>query len=102
MRQVTDLPVFGVGRIKDPWQAEQILADGHADMIGMVREQIAEPFFAEKARAGKVENIRLCISCNQECIGRAGLNLDIGCIENPATGYERQFGRGTLLKTAQT
>jgi len=101
MRQVTDLPVFGVGRIKDPWQAEQILADGHADMIGMVREQIAEPFFAEKARAGKTENIRLCISCNQECIGRAGLNLDIGCIENPATGYERQFGRGTLLRTTK-
>lgn len=101
LRQVTDLPVFGVGRIKDPLQAEQILADGHADMIGMVREQIAEPFFAEKAKTGKTENIRLCISCNQECIGRAGLNLDIGCIENPATGYELQFGRGTLLKTTQ-
>lgn len=100
LRQITNLPVFGVGRIKDPLQAEQILADGHADMIGMVREQIAEPFFAEKARTGKMETIRLCISCNQECIGRAGLNLDIGCIENPATGYEQQLGRGTLLKTA--
>jgi 2,4-dienoyl-CoA reductase (NADPH2) len=101
LRRITDLPVFGVGRIKDPLQAEQILADGHADMIGMVREQIAEPFFAEKAAAGKVESIRLCISCNQECIGRAGLNLDIGCIENPATGYERELGRGTLLRAAR-
>lgn len=97
LRQITELPVFGVGRIKDPLQAEQILAEGHADMIGMVREQIAEPFFAAKARAGQIENIRLCISCNQECIGRAGLNLDIGCIENPATGYERELGRDTLL-----
>ncbi len=99
LRQITELPVFGVGRIKDPLQAEQILADGHADMIGMVREQIAEPFFAEKARAGRVENIRLCISCNQECIGRAGLNLEIGCIENPATGHELELGRGTLPLT---
>ncbi len=101
LRQITDLPVFGVGRIKDPLQAEQILAEGHADMIGMVREQIAEPFFAEKARTGKIDTIRLCISCNQECIGRAGLNLDLGCIENPATGYERQLGRGTLIKLSR-
>ncbi len=101
LRQITDRPVFGVGRIKDPHQAEQILADGHADMIGMVREQIAEPYFAEKARSGKLDTIRLCISCNQECIGRAGLNLDIGCIENPATGYEHELGRGTLIKTSR-
>jgi len=101
LRQITDRPVFGVGRIKDPLQAEQILADGHADMIGMVREQIAEPYFAEKARSGKLDTIRLCISCNQECIGRAGLNLDIGCIENPATGYERELGRGTIIKTSR-
>jgi len=91
LREVTDLPVVGVGRIKDPIQAEQVLRDGVCDLIGMVRQQIAEPETARKAREGRQEEIRLCISCNQDCIGREGLNLEIGCIENPATGHEREF-----------
>jgi mycofactocin system FadH/OYE family oxidoreductase 2 len=92
LRQVTELPVVGVGRIKDPVQAERVLAGGACDLVGMVRQQIADPHTALKARQGRVEEIRLCISCNQECIGREGLNLDLGCIENPATGHERKLG----------
>jgi mycofactocin system FadH/OYE family oxidoreductase 2 len=91
LREVTDLPVIGVGRIKDPVQAEQVLAAGQCDLVGMVRQQIADPETARKAREGRVEEIRLCISCNQECIGREGLNLEIGCIENPATGHELEL-----------
>jgi len=94
LREVTDLPVVGVGRIKDPVQAEQVLSSGVCDLIGMVRQQIAEPETARKAREGRSEEIRLCISCNQDCIGREGLNLEIGCIENPATGHERLFPPG--------
>ncbi|HXM58771.1 MAG TPA: mycofactocin system FadH/OYE family oxidoreductase 2 [Candidatus Dormibacteraeota bacterium] len=93
LREVTDLPVVGIGRVKDPHQAEQALADGVCDLVGMVRQQIAEPETARKAREGRVEEIRLCISCNQDCIGREGLNLEIGCIENPAAGHERELGR---------
>jgi mycofactocin system FadH/OYE family oxidoreductase 2 len=89
LREVTSLPVIGVGRIKDPAQAERALAAGQCDLVGMVRQQIADPETARKAREGRVEEIRLCISCNQECIGREGLNLEIGCIENPAAGHER-------------
>jgi 2,4-dienoyl-CoA reductase (NADPH2) len=91
LREVTDLPVIGVGRVKDPVQAEQALAAGVCDLVGMVRQQIAEPNTARKAREGRVEEIRLCISCNQDCIGREGLNLEIGCIENPAAGHEREL-----------
>jgi len=100
LREVTDLPVVGVGRIKDPVQAEQVLAAGVCDLVGMVRQQIAEPETARKAREGRVEEIRLCISCNQDCIGREGLNLEVGCIENPASGHERQFPR-TLQPAAR-
>jgi 2,4-dienoyl-CoA reductase (NADPH2) len=96
LREVTDLPVVGVGRIKDPVQAEQALASGVCDLVGMVRQQIAEPETARKAREDRVEEIRLCISCNQDCIGREGLNLELGCIENPAAGHERTLGAGTL------
>ena len=48
------------------------------------------PDFAAKAPAGATEEIRLCLSCNQECVGRMGLNRWLGCIENPRTGRERR------------
>jgi 2,4-dienoyl-CoA reductase (NADPH2) len=54
----------------------------------VVRGQIADADFAAKARAGATEDIRLCLSCNQECVGRMGLNRWLGCIENPRTGRE--------------
>ena len=88
MRQAVRIPVIGVGRIKDPVQAERALADGHCDLVGIVRGQIADPDFAAKARSGHATEIRTCLSCNQECVGRMGLNRWLGCIENPRTGRE--------------
>lgn len=88
IRKAVDLPVVGVGRFKDPLQAERALAEGHCDLVGVVRGQIADADFAAKARAGAAEDIRLCLSCNQECVGRMGLNRWLGCIENPRTGRE--------------
>jgi hypothetical protein len=90
IRKAVDLPVVGVGRFKDPLQAERALAEGHCDLVGVVRGQIADADFAAKARAGAAEEIRLCLSCNQECVGRMGLNRWLGCIENPRTGQESQ------------
>lgn len=92
IRRAVQLPVVGVGRIKDPQQAEQILAAGHADLVGIVRAQIADPEFANKSRQGRTADIRLCLSCNQECVGRVGFNRWLGCIENPGTGRERDWG----------
>ena len=88
IRQQVDLPVVGVGRFKDAIQAERALADGHCDLVGAVRAQIADPDFARKAQSGEHDDTRLCLSCNQECVGRMGLNRWLGCIENPRTGKE--------------
>jgi len=88
IRKAVDLPVVGVGRFKDPLQAERAIQEGHCDLVGVVRGQIADADFAAKARAGAAEQIRLCLSCNQECVGRMGLNRWVGCIENPRTGRE--------------
>ncbi|GAA4617893.1 mycofactocin system FadH/OYE family oxidoreductase 2 [Saccharopolyspora hordei] len=88
LRRAVDLPVVGVGRIKDPAQAERALEEGHCDLVGVVRGQIADPDFAAKARSGHRNDIRTCLSCNQECVGRMGLNRWLGCIENPRTGKE--------------
>ena len=91
IRKAVELPVVGVGRFKDPLQAERALAEGHCDLVGVVRGQIADAEFAAKARAGATDDIRLCLSCNQECVGRMGLNRWLGCIENPRTGRESRF-----------
>jgi mycofactocin system FadH/OYE family oxidoreductase 2 len=88
IRKAVEMPVVGVGRFKDPLQAERALAEGHCDLVGVVRGQIADADFAAKARAGATDDIRLCLSCNQECVGRMGLNRWLGCIENPRTGRE--------------
>ena len=88
IRKAVSLPVIGVGRFKDPLQADRALSEGHADLIGVVRGQIADSEFAAKARAGNASWIRNCLSCNQECVGRMGLNRWLGCIENPRTGRE--------------
>lgn len=101
IRKAVDLPVFGVGRIKDPVQAEHILVEGHADMVGMVRAQISDPEFANKAREGRVEDICFCLSCNQGCIGRVGVNVSLSCLQNPASGREKELGMGTLKPAAK-
>jgi 2,4-dienoyl-CoA reductase-like NADH-dependent reductase (Old Yellow Enzyme family) len=101
IREVVKLPVFCTGRIKDPIQAERILRDGLADMVDVVRGQICDPAFTRKAREGHTEAIRLCISCNQYCIGRMGLNLSLGCIQTPATGNELQFPAIDTIKNLE-
>ena len=88
IRRAVSIPVVGVGRFKDALQAERALAEGHCDLVGAVRAQIADPDFVRKAQAGAHEDTRLCLSCNQECVGRMGLNRWLGCIENPRTGRE--------------
>jgi 2,4-dienoyl-CoA reductase (NADPH2) len=100
IRKAVDLPVVGVGRFKDPLQAERALAEGHCDLVGVVRGQIADADFAAKARAGSTDETRLCLSCNQECVGRMGLNRWLGCIENPRTGREAE-GVGVVRRTTK-
>ncbi len=88
IREAVGVPVVGVGRFKDPLQADRALREGLCDLVGVVRGQIADPDFAIKARSGHPTDIRTCLSCNQECVGRMGLNRWLGCIENPRTGRE--------------
>ena len=96
MRERLKLPVFCTGRINDPVMAEKVLAAGQADMIGMCRALICDPFLPKKAEEGRLDDIRYCIACNQGCIGRMGINRSLGCVQNPAVGQEKSWGEGTL------
>lgn len=96
IKSVVKLPVIVSCRIIDPVHAERILADGHADLIGMARALICDPEFANKAKTGRSEDIRTCVGCNEGCLERSARAKPITCIQNAAVGYERQMGVDTI------
>jgi len=90
IRKALDIPVMAVGRINDPIVAEQILAEGKADLICMGRGLLADPELPKKAREGRLEDIRTCIACNtcMESIFRRGR---VECLVNPVLGREKEL-----------
>ncbi len=78
--------------IRTPEAAEEVLAAGDADMVSIVRGQIADPHLVAKARAGHADTVRPCISCNQLCWGRRSRDYWISCLVNPSAGRESAWG----------
>ena len=92
-------PVVTVGNIRDPQVAEDILARGDADLIGMGRGLIADPDWVNKVEFGHEEDIRKCISCNVGCAGhRIGLNQPIRCTVNPAVNSGADYYKQKVNK----
>jgi 2,4-dienoyl-CoA reductase-like NADH-dependent reductase (Old Yellow Enzyme family)/thioredoxin reductase len=91
IKTAVGLPVVGTGRMDSPAVAERSLAEGKADIIGMAKTLIADPHFPNKARAGKISDIRPCIACTQSCVGHVDVGIGIGCIYNPVTGREKEW-----------
>lgn len=85
------VPVIVVGRIKDPLMAEQIIREGKADLVAMGRALLGDPELPNKVAAGRIQDIRKCIGCNQGCIDRLFQDIDITCMINPLTGHEAEF-----------
>ena len=91
IKEVVDVPVFCVGRITDPVVAEDILAKNQADMVGMTRANLCDPELPNKAREGRLDEIRRCIGCNEGCLGRNAEALPITCALNPSAGREKEM-----------
>ncbi len=83
--------VTAESRIKTPDNAEDVLAQGHSDLVSIVRAQIADPHLVNKARDGRAEDIRPCISCNQLCIGRRMRDYWASCLVNPSVAREAEW-----------
>ncbi len=77
--------------IRTPENAETILAAGEADLVSIVRGQIADPHLARKVVEGRADDIRGCISCNQMCWGRRSRDYWISCLINPSAGREFEW-----------
>jgi 2,4-dienoyl-CoA reductase-like NADH-dependent reductase (Old Yellow Enzyme family)/NADPH-dependent 2,4-dienoyl-CoA reductase/sulfur reductase-like enzyme len=93
LKQVTkNLRVQAESHIRTPDNADYILKSGGADMISIVRGQIADPHWVNKAKTGRASDIRPCLSCNQMCWGRRSRDYHISCLINPSAGREFQWG----------
>ncbi|MEM9470754.1 MAG: NADPH-dependent 2,4-dienoyl-CoA reductase [Pseudomonadota bacterium] len=77
------IPLIATNRINTPETAEQVIADGDADMVSMARPFLADAGFVAKARLGKPEEINTCIACNQACLDHYFKGKDATCLVNP-------------------
>jgi 2,4-dienoyl-CoA reductase-like NADH-dependent reductase (Old Yellow Enzyme family)/thioredoxin reductase len=93
MRAALDVPVFCIGKIADPGEANAIVAQGEADMVGMTRAHIAEPAIIRKLMEDRADDIRTCIHGNEGCFARQQRVGDITCVYNPRTGREHTWER---------
>ena len=85
--------------VRTPENAETILASGEADLVSIVRGQIADPHLARKTAEGRTDDIRGCISCNQMCWGRRSRDYWISCLINPSVGREWEWGGDRFAPT---
>jgi len=92
IKAVVGKSVFVAGRINTPQLAEQVLTKGQAHMCGMTRAMISDPEMPNKARTGRLDDIRACIGCNQACIGHYHQGVGISCIQHPVSGRELILG----------
>ncbi|WP_404193619.1 FAD-dependent oxidoreductase [Streptomyces tauricus] len=85
------IPLVTTNRINTPELAEQLLAEGHADMVSMARPMLADPDFVNKAEAGRPEAINTCIGCNQACLDHTFSGKITSCLVNPRACHETEL-----------
>ena len=85
------VPLVATNRINMPDVAERILASGGADMVSLARPLLADPQWANKARAGRPERINTCIACNQACLDHVFENKLASCLVNPRAAHETEL-----------
>ena len=98
IKKAVDIPVICAGRFDDPDLAEQSIAEGKIDMMGMGRPLLADADLANKYREGRLDDVRPCIACHFGCLARIfqfdeekKVPKDISCALNPRCGMENHY-----------
>ncbi|WP_329743239.1 NADPH-dependent 2,4-dienoyl-CoA reductase [Dyella sp. A6] len=91
LRGEVSIPLIATNRINMPAVAEQVLAEGCADMVSMARPLLADPDWANKARIGRADRINTCIACNQACLDHVFQNRRASCLVNPRACHEAEL-----------
>ncbi len=100
-RTVKKALIIAESHIRTPENAETVLGEGAADLVSIVRGQIADPHLARKASEDRAYDIRGCISCNQMCWGRRSRDYWISCLINPSAGREFEWGGDRFTPAAE-
>ena len=90
VKSVVSKPVIACNRINDPLLADKVIRQGNADMVGFARALLADPEMPNKAREGRLDEITLCIGCNQGCLDNSLRHRPVECMVNPRVGREHE------------
>ncbi len=112
IKKAVSIPVIASNRITTPELAADIIASGDADLVGIARPLLADPFFPLKAytqekekfspqdfRAPSIGPIRPCVACNQGCLDQIFRGKPVSCLVNPEAGREAELHLGERLST---
>ncbi|KSW23185.1 MULTISPECIES: NADPH-dependent 2,4-dienoyl-CoA reductase [unclassified Pseudomonas] len=91
LRGEVGIPLVTTNRINTPEVAEQVLAEGDADMVSMARPFLADPDFVNKAAEGRADEINTCIGCNQACLDHTFGGKLTSCLVNPRACHETEL-----------
>lgn len=91
VKEAVRIPVIAVGRLDDPRLAEEVLEKGYADFISLGKGLLADPDWVNKVKAGRLEDIRPCVGCNDGCLSRVFGGMSITCTVNPCCGNEKEL-----------
>ncbi len=89
VKENVKLPVLMAGRMDNPEMASESIDNGTCDVISLGRPLLADPDYVKKLRAGRLAEIRPCISCQEGCMGRIQEYSMINCAVNPQAARER-------------
>ena len=91
MKEELSIPLVTSNRINMPETAEQVLAEGHADLVSMARPFLADPEWVNKASENKSDQINTCIGCNQACLDHVFQQKVASCLVNPRACHETEL-----------
>jgi 2,4-dienoyl-CoA reductase (NADPH2) len=91
LKAAVKVPVVASNRINMPDEAEQIIANGQADMVSMARPFLADAEWVNKVAQGKADDINTCIACNQACLDHTFANKRASCLVNPRAAHETEL-----------
>lgn len=91
IKNTVSIPVIAVGKLRDPAVAAGVLERGDADFVAIGRGLLADPDWPNKLRENRHDELNLCVTCNQACIGRLFAQQDVRCTINPETGRAPMF-----------
>ncbi|MCB6367528.1 2-enoate reductase, partial [Intestinibacillus massiliensis] len=98
MKETVAVPIICAGRMDDPEMALAAVTEGTCDLVSLGRPLLADPEYVNKLRAGKVDEIRPCISCQEGCMGRIQEYSALNCAVNPQACRERYAAYNPITK----